>query len=559
MILTGLFGLLLAGLIILHMTRPRFTLREMSAARFFKNFPKPEQKNNKIKFSNPLKSLPLYLQFPLLLLLLWANISSNVLNSANSTADQMGIWVMLDTSASMGTSRDGITNLQNAQATLIQAIDIARRQAKDLKAPVCARLTAYDLESRGVVPSTGDLDAITSAAEKLSFRLLGTDLTIIQTLLEKIKSGVETDLSAETACPITHVLVLSDMPAPEWASQQEFVRLIWQDISEPVDNSGMVNIQALRDSLTGKVYQVTINLIRYGLTEPARTIRITGPDGNVFSEVPVEWGGDQAGRGSFIPSGGGLYRIHVLPEDAYPFDDDAFIQITSWEQLQVDWQVQDRSMFNLLPWQQENQNPNLRIVQAGANFEVGNNVPTLFVGPGYTAGEQSEDPIVYFLEGNPLIRDLNFDVAEKVGNANQPIPRGFLPVLTGAEHVWSAYRQSPLSAYVPGLPQGDGNLRSFSTTLFFNAVRFLVQSAPQPPLYTLTTPEQPVPVENRITLFEDEGNTARVPVDSGDLTELRPAILQSRKEPVWPLWVAAASILLLVERLLFAFGGHRWQ
>ena len=559
MILTGLFGLLLIGVIIAHMTRPRFELREMSAARFFKNLPPAKQKNNRLKPSNPLKSLPLYLQFPLLALFLWANLSSNVLNPASTKADQVGLWIMLDTSASMSTIAGGKSNLERAQAALKQAVELSRNQAGASKARICARLSAFDLARRDVIPPTADLNAVTAAAEKLPFRPLGTDLTLIQQLLDNPDGGEAQDTPEQAACPITHMLVLTDMPAPEWVSREQFVRLVWLDIGAVVENSGMVSIQAARDPIVGKVNQITIELAHYGPTEPARTLQITGPDGKAFAEIPVEWGGNQAGRGTFIPTSSGLYHINILPEDAYQFDDQAVINITSGEQLRVDWQLPDRALFDLLPWQQESQNPDLRIVQAGATLKEDDQTPTLIVGPGYVSPGPSTEEIVYFLEGHPLIKDLNLDVAEQVGSARQPSPDGFLPVMASAEYAWAAYRTSPLAAYVPGLPQGDENLRAFSTTLFFNGVRFLVQSAPQLPLYTLTSPEQPEPAGNRVALHEEEGNTARAALSQGDISELRPTVLEIRKEPVWSVWVAAAVFLLLVERLLFVFGGERWR
>ena len=559
MIISGLFIFLLVGVVIVHMTRPRYEPRELSAARFFTHLPETKQKNNRLKPANPLKSLPLYLQFPLLAALFWAVLSANVLNPVVIKEAHVGLWILVDTSASMSTLVNNGTYLTRAQASVATALETSARLAQQSNSTLCARLSGFDLERRDIIPPTSDLAAIREGAQKLSFRPLGTDLGLLQKILSADPQPAENISAEDAACPITHLLIISDLPAPEWTSRQDFLRMIWLDIGTPVENSGITGINALTDPIVGKVNQVIIELGRYGQSEPIRTVQISDPSGVIIATVPVTWGGNQAGRASFVPTNAGLYHIQVQPADAYTFDDQAAINISTGDMLRVDWQLPDRSLMNVLPWQQTSQTPALRILPASQVSQYTDGTPTLFVGQGYQATQTSTETIAFFLEGHPLTRDLNFDVAELVGNAGQSPYPDFLPVLASTEHIWAAYRPEPLAAYVPGLPGGDANLGAFSTTLFFNAVRFLVQSAPQEPLYELTSSLQPELSGTRTALHPDEGNTYRTPLSVGQVEDLRPAVLQSRSEPTWPVWVALASLVLLAERLLFIFGGSRWR
>jgi hypothetical protein len=124
-------------------------------------------------------------------------------------------------------------------------------------------------------------------------------------------------------------------------------------------------------------------------------------------------------------------------------------------------------------------------------------------------------------------------------------------VLTGRDGaVWIAERPSPLAVYVPGLPiDGDDNLSRFSSTVFFNAARSVLQRRPLPPLFTLTSPESPEPSGSLIALHPGEGNTGRAPRSVGAFDpQARQHQPVERRRAVWPWLVAAAALTFLVER-----------
>ena len=144
--------------------------------------------------------------------------------------------------------------------------------------------------------------------------------------------------------------------------------------------------------------------------------------------------------------------------------------------------------------------------------------PAIVLGRGYGPRRGPAQPVTTFLETSPLVAGLNFDVAERSGMSGPPsLPPGFTAVLSGPESaVWIAERATPVAAYVPGLPlDGDDNVARFSSTVFLNAARWILERRPRPPLFTLTSPEQPEPSGNRIALHPGEGNTGRMPRSVG--------------------------------------------
>jgi hypothetical protein len=555
MIVIILFSLLLIALFIIHMMRPRFKTREISAARFFRNLPPPKNQNQRLNIGNPLKSLPLYIQIPILLLLITAVLIGQQLLQGPYSSRLIGIWMFIDTSASMSTKDSGHTRIQAAQDAALRILPSIKSIADSAKIPFCIRISGFDLERTDLIPASGDLGAIQGELAKISSRPLGTDLSILQKIVDDPSAAINGDETTGDVCPITHMVVISDLPAPQWVSHQGKVDVIWQDIASQVENSGITTVHALRDPITAKVYQIRVELKRYGDSQD-RIMHITDPQGKLVKEEAVTWGSDDLWQGTFEPQGSGLYRIQIFPEDAYRYDDDVSIDVSTGSELRVDWQLPDRTLLSFLPWQEDSKNPDFRVVAAFS--DLNGDSPELLVGSGYKKIKQTEE-IRYFLEGHPLLDDLNFDVAVDVGNAGQTVPDGFEPILAGANSIWAAYRKSPPAVYVPGVPQGEGNTNAFSTTLFFNAVRWLLQAGPQQPLYTLTSPQQPSPAGSRTVLHEDEGNTAYVPASMGSIDELRPAFAPSETQPAWPICIFVAMILFLIERFLFSKGGDRWR
>lgn len=572
-----LLGGLLVVLVAIHMARPRFKEFTLSAARFFNALPPARKGQPRLRLGNPFKSWPLYLQFPILLLLLVAVLSIDD-TFAGGESKGLGVWFMVDTSASMSTSQQGTTRMDAAQEEIKQAMmqaksavgsallseeELLNQFVDQKKTSFCLKLSAFDLEQRDLIVSP-DAKATEQTANELIARPLGTDLNLIRTALSLLED------QSESECVITHLIVVSDQPAPEWVADEQITSItdvIWRDVGQAVDNIGFTDIQLSQNPLTGLVREVNLEVTAFGVAPTNSKLLITAPDGTALLDEPIAWQGNNKSRHTFAPSGAGQYTLQLSPGGAYDYDDEAIIEISDGEQIRVDWQLNERGLVEQLGWPQEKQQPHLRIVPYQSQID---DIPTLMVGNGYPQeGANSGQPdelieIRDFYESSPLLADLNFDVAESLGirGVNQSsLPEGFQPVLRGNDDlIWLAQREKPPAAYVPGLPIAvDDNLGHFSTTAFFNAVRWLLQERPLPAPYTLTTPEEPEPEGNRLALHEEEGNTAREPYSFGNLDNLEPVSTGSERAPIWPILLAVAVLIFLIERGLAAFGSEKWR
>jgi hypothetical protein len=209
-----------------------------------------------------------------------------------------------------------------------------------------------------------------------------------------------------------------------------------------------------------------------------------------------------------------------------------------------------------LGWIEDRDNPDLRVLPS---IEMLDSRPAIVLGSGYAPRTGPAQPITTFLETSPLVTGLNLDVAERSGMRGAPsLPPGFNAVLSGPESVvWIAERGTPVAAFVPGLPlDGDDNVARFSSTVFLNAARWILERRPRPPLFTLTSPEQPEPAGNRIALHPGEGNTGRTSRSVGTFDPRAPRGRQAeRRLPLWPWLVGAAALVFLTERSLALMRG----
>lgn len=550
MIAAWLFGGLVGVLVVIYMTRPPFERRVLSAARFFNDLQSEDPPPWRLRWGNPLVSRPFYLQLLISLLLLAAVRSDQTTLFSSDDDKSIGLWIVVDTSASMSTSHGSATRMVAAHQEIKQAIAKADRARED--SGLCLRLSTFDLE-RQDSPATRDINAVRRAAANLEPRPLGTDLNLIRGLLGLL------DDQSKAECFITHIVVVSDLSPPEWIADSGAAKVIWRGVGSAVDNVGFTDIQASRNSLTGLVRRVDLEITAFG--EPPANARLltTAPDGDSVLDETLSWPDDNTWRGSFSPTEPGPYTLDLSPGGAYSYDDHAVIDIGDGQTIRVDWQLDDRRLAERLGWQEDHKEPHLRVVPYPAEPDDG--FPTLIVGDGYP--QQAGDPIEIhdFYEASPLLADLNFDVAESLGIRGVNLPKGFQPVLRGTDGlVWLAQYDAGPAAYVPDLPNDtDDNLGRFSTTVFFNAVRWLLQERPLSSLYTLTTPDAPDPMGSHLALHEDEGNTTRMPRSFGSLDDLQPAGRAGYEKPIWPILLALAVLVFLIERGFAAFGGEKWR
>jgi hypothetical protein len=533
-------------LVILYMIFPRFLRRRLSAARFFKDLPPPRKGQSRLRRGKLELTLPFFLQlFVLLLLLAAVFFAGKKLKGYEEKA--LGVWIIVDTSASMSTSQGKELRIDAARREVELAVDQVRKAAKNKE--LCFRLSTMDLERRDYV-TDGDTFSIIQEVRNLVPRPLGTDLSIIRRTFQLLKDQTQ----QKDQCRVSHILVVTDIPNPGWLWESEDIEVVWRDIGQPVDNVGFTNIRATRNPLTGLASEVLIEVSAFGTAQENTKLLITAHDGTKVKDEVLKWQPNQLWQGTFVPFAVGEYQLQLSPGGAYTYDDIAVINIDDAQVIRVDWQLQDLGLLRQMGWISDKKNPQLRVT---SSLKKTKDIPTLIIGPGYrtNSGSKGFSVIRDFMEASPLLADVNFDAVETLKMNGIELPDGFQPVLRGMDgKIWLAQADQPLRAFVPGLPTGTADvLGRFSATVFFNAIRWLVQKRGLPSLYTLTSPYEPEPAANRLALHRDEGNTHRIPRSSGKLEDLKPVTGKGAGIPLWPIFLMAAVVLFLIERALTAW------
>lgn len=551
MIVIWLFGGLIVGLIILYLTRPYYQPLTLSAARFFEQISSTQESKRRLELRSLFLSRPFYLQITVLSLLLAGLLLVHDRQLTEHEGSHLGIWVVLDTSASMSTRQNGVTRMQRAHDE-INAL-MAHLATLPEATAVCRRFSTFDLTT-----STQPIDLLENQTQLdgLEHRPLGTDLNQIRNLL------TQSDNPNNDNCVITHLFVVTDIPPPEWTDENSSdIEIIWRDIAQEVDNVGIIKaVNRNTSGITGGVSPIDIEVTAYNHAPVSLTVRIEDESGNEVQQESLSWQLPGIQSLTFTPPASGTYTVQLMTDDAYAYDNTLTIAIEVAQQLRVDWQLP----IDFLPlpgWVEDDQNPDIRIAQLGAPMDT---VPTLLVGQNYGANARQTE-IDFFVESSPLLADLNFDVAESLQIQGITLPSNspLRPVLYDTESgVWFAASSDKQVAYISGPPlltNPNANLSSFSTTAFFNALRYLLTERPTQPLYTLTTPEQSIPEETRVVLHPGEGNTALPPQNKGEIGDIQPESSRVVEEPVWPFFVGLAMFVLMLERGLTTYGGSKWR
>lgn len=567
LVILSILGALVAGLVVLYLVSPPVRRRRISAARFLLPLPNPPRPlGGQIRLRRLITSPPFWLQLIALALLcaaVWAAAMHVPLRGPRS----IGLQVMIDTSASMSTIQGGVPRIELARLKASEAIVGSFAAAEGLA--WCAQISSFDAEVRDLA---GFGDPIPAAGQlpEVEVRPLGTNLDLLRGRLSATDPVAPAAAnSPEPDCPITDLVVISDRPAPPWLADLP-TPVKWQDISQPVASVGFANIQPVHNRLTGAVVELRYEVVAYGPQPAPSTLTISGPDGVIRDEV-INWTDRRVLQDRFRPTTPGDYTLTLSSDGAYNYDDRAQITIPGAATVALDWRLADRSVPDQLGWVTTTSNPIVQVIGYEAIGSLSSQIPTLIIGPGYAATEQPGEQLIrYFDERSLLLADLNLDVAERAGIRGAPaLPDRFDPVLSGSDGTtWIAVRQpsaglsppTPAAVFIPGLPLwSDENLGAFSQTVFFNALRFLLNERELPQIYTLTSPAAPKPEGNRLALHPGEGDTGGVPLSIGDLDRWEPAGPGVEQGSLWPLLAALAAGVLLFERLALIIWGHRWN
>ena len=546
--MTYVFGTLVAALVVIYMARPNFRRAVLSAALFFRDDPVLGS-TSRIAWSTP-RLTPLFvLQLSVLLLLLLA-IPHCPAAAVVDRSIKTGVRVLVDRSASMSTRQNGGTRFDAAVAAL-RSVATPHQSAI-----ACFTLSAFDLELITIAENVTSAGELLDLVSRLQPRPLGTELSLLQrALLEAPRTApLSTVASAkvEGGCAIGPTIVVSDMPAPPWMDGRDGPAArgdVWIDVSQPAPNAGIVDLVDNRDRVSGEVRRVRVVVGTFGGVATSNvTLSVRSPDGTSRAHPVEAWDGP-TGSVDVNLSLPGRYTFQVNPAGAYRYDDEAAIDVPRSGPVRVDWRAARREWLTRLGWTEDRDNPDFRVLPSIAMLD---SRPAIVLGSGYGPRNGPAQPVTTFLETSPLVAGLNFDVAERSGMRGAPsLPPGFTAVLSGPEGaVWIAERATPVAAFVPGLPlDGDDNVSRFSSTVFLNAARWILERRPRPPLFTLTSPEQPEPSGNRIALHPGEGNSGRTPRSVGTFDPRAPRGRQTeRRLPLWPWLVGAAALVFLTER-----------
>ena len=540
--MTYVFGALAAALVVIYMARPNFRRAVLSAALFFRDDPVLGS-TSRIAWSTPRPSPLFFLQLSVLLLLLLAVPHCPAAAVIDRTV-KTGVRVLVDRSASMSTQQNGATRFDAAVAALRSVAALQQ------SAIACFMLSAFDLELIPIAENVTSVGELLNLVSRLQPRPLGTELSLVERAL------AETPRTAPGGCAIGATIVVSDMPAPPWMDGAASRGDVWIDVSQPAPNAGIVDLVDNRDRVSGEVRRVRVVVGTFGgMATPTVTLTVRSPDGSSRAHPVEAWDGP-TGSVDVNLSAPGQYAFHVNPGGAYQYDDEARIDVPRSGPVRVDWRVARREWLTRLGWTADRDKPDLRVLPS---IEMLDSRPAIVLGSGYGPRSGPAQPVTTFLETSLLVTGLNFDVAERSGMRAAPaLPPGFTPVLSGPEGaVWIAERATPVAAFVPGLPlDGDDNVARFSSTVFLNAARWILERRPRPPLFTLTSPEQPEPSGNRIALHPGEGNTGRTPRSVGTFDPRAPRRGETeRRLPLWPWLVGTAALVFLTERGLALMRG----
>jgi hypothetical protein len=542
--MTFVFGALIAALVVIYMARPNFRRAVISAALFFRDDPVLGS-TSRIAWSTPHPTPLFYLQLSVLLLLLVA-VPHCPAAAVMDRSIKTGVRVLVDRSASMSTKQNGATRFDAAVAAVRSVV------ASQQSAIACFSLSAFDLELTTIAENVSSAGELVELISRLEPRPLGTELSLVERAL------AEAPRAPPGGCATGATVVVSDMPAPPWMERRDGPASrgdVWIDVSQPAPNAGIIDLVDDRDRVSGKVERVRVVVGTFGGAATANvTLSVRSPDGAVGTRPVEAWDGPTGSVDVILPLPG-RYAFHVNPGGAYRFDDEAAIDVPPSGAVRVDWRVARREWIARLGWTEDRDNPDLRVLPS---IELLDSRPAIVLGSGY-APRSGPQAITTFLETSPLVTGLNLDVAERSGMKAAPsLPPGFSAVLSGPESAtWIAERATPAAAFVPGLPlEGDDNVARFASTVFLNAARWILERRPRPPLFTLTSPEQPEPSGNRIALHPGEGNTARTPRSAGAFDPRAPRGHQTeRRLPLWPWLVGAAALVFLTERGLALLRG----
>lgn len=517
---------ILAGLAALawYLQRPAPRDLRLSFARLLPDPPGTPRRVPRLALSPPLRSAAFWLHLlavALAVAALWADLRLRL-----ATPDpRIGLRIVVDVSHGMATVADGVSRLNLARAAAREEAAAARAAAGS--APYCdevilaartlRRAALSDLETVAALPEGADALALLEAARQ-----------------------------EDAGCAITHVTVLSDLPAPVIAWPPGAPPLRWVQVGAPVPNAAIAEVRHVPPQLDGTPAALIVTLDTFG-DAGVPSLVLSGPGGEV--RPALEPSLDRPGRfvARMAPGAGGAHVARLDDGGAYGGDDRVVFDLAPPDALAVDWRLPGlpvprgvrpsaQAGLKVLPL------ADLGTLPAGA---AGAAVVAVYPGwPGAAPGG-----IGAFVEDRALLGAINLDVLERRMPAPipAPLPPGFLPVLTDAAGgAVLARRAQPPGVIVPEPVRGaDADVTALSLTLFYSALHDLSGGSETPLALRWETAAGQAVAE-----AWKESDTARPLSPSPPPPDYAAPVAEAPQQPVWPLLLVVAMGALLVERLL---------
>jgi hypothetical protein len=512
----------LAGLGVLawYLQRPAPRDLRLSFARLLPPPPTAPRLVPRLALALPVRSLPFWLHLLAVVMALsaiWVDLRLRL-----STPDlQIGLRIVLDVSHGMDTVADGISRL-----------DLARTAARDEAA--AARSAA------GTAPYCDEVFLAGRSPRRASL----AELDEAEVLLEGADalSLLEAARQEDAGCIITHITVLSDLPAPTAAWPQDLPALRWLQLGAPVANVAITAARQVPPRLDGTPASVILTVDAFGATGvPVLVVR--GPGGEL--RPALEPSLDRPGRffARMVPGAGGAHVARLEGGGAYGGDDSLVFDLTAPDAILLDWQLPGVPLPRGV---RQSDRSGLSVVPLADLPSVPARAAVLAVYPGWEGAALRE--IGAFVEDPSLLGAINLDVLERWMPVPIPgaLPPGFAPVMTDvAGGVVIARRVDPPGLIVPA-PVRDTNpdVTALALTLFYSALQVLSGGDEAPlDLRWETASGQRVPEAWK------ESDTARPLSSAPPPADYTAPMTEASGQPVWPMLLLVALAAMLVERL----------
>lgn len=508
------------GALAWYLQRPAPRDMALSFARLLPDPPKAPRPVPRLALALPVRSLAFWLHLLAVVLALaaiWADLRLRL-----STPDpQIGLRIVLDVSHGMGTVAGGASRLDLARAVARDEAAAARAAAG--AAPYCdevilaglsQRRTGLDgLETATVLPEGADALALLEAARQ-----------------------------EDAGCAITHVLVLSDLPAPTATWPEGAPALRWVQVGDPVPNAAITAVRQIPPQLDGTPAAVIVTVDVYGdIGTPALVVSGPGGDARPVLEPSL----DRPGRffALMVPGAGGAHVARLEAGGAYDGDDRLAFDLTAADVIDLDWRLPAVPMPRGV---RSTDQGDLAVVPLADLPAVPTGAAVLGVYPGWPAA--APRGIGAFVEDAALLGAVNLDVLERRMPAPIPgaLPPGFVPVLTDdAGGVVLARRAAPPGLIVPApLLGADADVTALSLTLFYSALQDLAGGDEVP-----LDPRWETAAGQRVAEAWKESDTARPLAPAPPPADYTATVAAASEQPVWPLMVLVALAAMLAERL----------